>query len=389
MTPACVRAAAATVLAAALAAGCTSTNQPAPTLRLARASFAALPKWQSVHLDAALAAFQRGCAMLARRDAHDPMGGAGYAGTIGDWRAPCEARDADARQFFETRFTPFTVQAAGHGLFTGYYEPQIKVSRSREGAFQIPIYGLPPDLVRADLGAFLSRLKGEHIAGKLQGRTLIPYADRAAIDAAGIPGAVPILYTDDSAALFFLQIQGSGRGLLADGEVVRLAYAGDNGQPYTAIGRVLVDEKELSKDAVSLQTIRAWLKAHPQKARAVMEQDKSYVFFRETPLGDPALGGIGTLGVKLTPEASLAVDARLHALAMPFYVATEGDDAFDGLLIAQDTGGAIRGAVRGDIFFGFGAEAEQRAGMLKAPGLMFVLLPNALAAKLGDSWTAP
>jgi len=140
---------------------------------------------------------------------------------------------------------------------------------------------------------------------------------------------------------------------------------------------------------VSLQSIRAWLKANPAQAQAVMETDKSYVFFRETPLGDAALGSTGTLGANLTPLASLAVDARIHALGAPVYVAAEGPDPLTGLLVAQDTGGAIRGAVRGDIFFGFGEQAEARAGRMKAPGRMFVLLPNALAARIGQNWRAP
>jgi membrane-bound lytic murein transglycosylase A len=384
-----LRAAAASLCIAALVSGCTTTAPPPQTLQLSRVSFAALPGWDRAGLEPALASFRRSCAALEDRAGSAPMSGAGYAGTAGDWQAACESKDDDARHFFESRFTPFAVRAAGEGLFTGYYEPQIAGSRDRQGAFQTPVYGLPPDIVRVDLGTFLPRLAGEHIAGKLQGQRLVPYADRAAIDADGIAGASPLIYTDDPVALFFLQIQGSGRVRFADGKIARLAYAGDNGQPYTAIGRVLIDKGALAKDSVSLQTIRAWLKAHPESAAAVMETDRSYVFFHEAPLGDPALGSPGTLGVGLTARASLAVDARLNALGAPFYVAADGADPFSGLLIAQDTGGAIRGAVRGDIFFGFGAEAERRAGNLKAPGRMYVLLPDALAARLGDVWNAP
>jgi membrane-bound lytic murein transglycosylase A len=373
------------LLAAALLAGCTTPNPEG--LHLSRRDFSALPGWRDAKLGASLAAFRRGCAVLWQRDARSPMDGAGYAGTVGDWLAACSDDDSDVRHFFETRFVPYAVAAGeDEGLFTGYYEPEIAGSYTRDGAYQTPVYGPPPDIIRADLGAFSGKLKGDRVAGRLDGPQLVPYGDRAAIDAGVITGA-PILYTDDPVALFFLQIQGSGRVRLTDGSSRRLLYAGNNGQPYTAIGRTLIEQGELTRESVSLQTIRAWLKAHPDKARSVMETDKSYVFLREAPLDDAALGGIGTLGVALTPLASLAVDPAQHALGAPYYVVAGGD--VTGLMIAQDTGGAIKGPVRGDVFFGFGSEAEDHAGTMKAPGRMFVLLPNELAARIGGHWTAP
>jgi len=373
-----------------IAAGWWWLSRPGP-LHLSRSTFADLPGWQEAKLEPALLSFQRGCAILQTRSAGMSMGGAGYAGKVGDWLGPCDAAARQAmaaRRFFESGFTPYTVRAGWvrGGVFTGYYEPQIRASRFRHGAFQTPVYGLPPDLVRVDLGQFSPRLNGEHIAGRLDGQRLVPYPDRAAIDASGIAKAPSLLYTDDPVGLFFLQIQGSGRVRFDDGAVARLGYAGDNGQPYTAIGRVLIAAGALTKENVSLQSIRAWLKAHSGRARAVMEADKSYVFFYEAPLGDTALGSRGTLGAALTPGASLAVDPRLHALGAPFYVVTDGDVTLESLLIAQDTGGAIRGPVRGDVFFGFGTEAESRAGGMKAEGKMFVLLPNGLAARLGAEW---
>ncbi|MDB5741320.1 MAG: murein transglycosylase, partial [Alphaproteobacteria bacterium] len=223
--------------------------------------------------------------------------------------------------------------------------------------------------------AFVPKLKGEHISGKVSGHALVPYADRAEINAGGVKAPV-LFYAADPIAFFFLQIQGSGRVTFDDGSRGRIAYAGENGQPYTAIGRTLIAQGELTRENVSLQSIRAWLLAHPDKARAVMETDKSYIFFREAE-------GAGAQGTSLTPLGSMAVDLRLHALGVPFYVAADGDDPVHAVLVAQDTGGAIRGPVRGDIFFGFGAAAERRAGLMKAPGRLYVLLPNALADRLG------
>jgi membrane-bound lytic murein transglycosylase A len=382
------------VLLAALA-GCTSPPPQQPGgLRLSRTGFADLPDWNGIAADAALASFQRSCAVLMARPDAAPMGGAGYAGTVGDWRAVCAeapsyANKGDAKAFFERDFTPFAVGAPQTiGLFTGYYEPEIRASRARHGAYQTPVYGLPPDLVRADLGLFDPKLKGEHISGKLVGHALLPYADRAAIDTAGLNAPI-LFYTDDAIAFFFLQIQGSGRVLFDDGGTARIVYAGENGQAYTAIGRTLIADGSLAREEVSLQSIRAWLLANPPRAAAVMETNRSYTFFAETAPGDAALGSTGFLGTSLTPLASLAVNPRLHALGAPFYVAADGPDPVRAVMVAQDIGGAIRGAVRGDMFFGSGAEAERRAGAMKAPGRLYLLLPAALAAKLGEGRDYP
>lgn len=377
---------------AGLLASCATQAPKLPavseSLRLSRIGFDALPGWRDTRPDAALSSFKRSCAVLAARPDTAPMSGAGYAGTAGDWREVCARAGGDAQNFFEQNFTPFAV-GTGDGLFTGYFEPEIRGSRTRGGAYQTPVYGLPPDLVRADLGRFIPKLKGEHISGKVEGNALVPYASRAQINATGLANTRVLFYTDDAVAFFFLQIQGSGRVVFDDGTSARIGYAGENGRPYMAIGRTLIAEGALTKETVSLQTIRAWLLANPARARAVMEGNESYIFFRETPLGDTALGSTGSMGVALTPLASLAVDQRIHALGAPLYFAAQGPDPVHGLVVAQDIGGAIRGAVRGDIFFGFGPEAEHRAGAMKASGQLFVLLPNALAAKVGVSKVWP
>ena len=347
---------------------------------MAAARFSDLPGWSAADLTPALAAFRRSCDVLAKKPGQEKL--ADYAGTAADWQAVCEQANGEARIFFERHFTPYAF--SGEGLFTGYYEPEIHGSRTRHDAYQTPVYGLPTDLIRVDLAQFKPEFKGEHVSGKLNGQKLVPYATRAEIDAKGVATANILFWCDDPIALFFLQIQGSGRVRFDDGSALRIGYAGENGQPYTAIGRVLLAAGEIAREKISLATIRDWLKAHPKLARGVMEQNQSYIFFREMPLGDTALGSNGVQGVPLTPLGSLAIDLRKNALGAPYYVAA---DPVRALLIAQDTGGAIRGAVRGDVFFGFGDKAEQSAGGMKAQGRMFVLLPNAVAARLGKSFT--
>ncbi len=314
-----------------------------------------------------------------------------YGGIVADWQVPChaasEASPDSARAYFEQWFVPVSISAGAlkDGLFTGYYEPQLHVSRTRRARYRTPIYGLPKDLVSVDLGQFRPALAGERIAGRIVGQKLVPYASRADIDAGGVDAAPVLFYADDPVAAFFLHIQGSGRVVFDDGMTARAAYAGTNGQTYTAIGRTLIAQGALKREDVSLQTIRAWLLAHPDKARAVMESDASFVFFKETPLGDPALGGAGAEGALLTPGASIAVDSRIHPLGLPFYVATTmpaSNTPLRRLFVAQDIGGAIRGPVRADIFFGFGTEAEASAGRMKQPGRFYVLLPKPVAARL-------
>ncbi len=329
------------------------------------------------------------------------MGWDGYAGAVALWLAPCEALPlatasaGDARAFFEKWFAPVLIDRPGH--FTGYYEPELAGSLVPTPHYRVPIYGRPKDLVVANLGSFRHALQGEQIAGRIEGTKLVPYTARADIDAHGLPMAPVLLYTDDPVSAFFLQIQGSGLAKLSNGEIVRLAYAAKNGRSYTPIGRVLIERGALDRKNVSLQTIRAWLNAHPSAAQGVMEADQSFVFFEIAPLGDPALGSPGTEGVPLTPASSLAVDERFHPFGAPIYVATalpgpnrtKPDQTFQRLLIAQDTGGAIKGPARADIFFGAGAGAEAVAGRLNAHGQFFVLIPKPAAAALGTGKVFP
>ena len=371
-----------------------------PLLRLDAVPFAELEAWTERDPRPALQAFSRSCAAFATRPDDAPLGGVNYAGSAGEWRQVCgkaELTPIDspeaARAFFESEFVPYrVVPGSGAGLFTGYYEPQLRGSRTRQGPYQTPLYGVPLDLVSVDLGLFRETLRGQRLVGKVLDGRLIPYPARAEIED-GFSVAIPILFVDDPIDAFFLQIQGSGRVLLDDGTVVRAAYAAQNGRPYTAIGAILIQRGELERQAVSMQTIRAWLLQHPEEAKQLMNANASYVFFREQPIGDASLGALGAQGVPLTPEASLAVDLTVHALGVPVWIdtvapdpdTTKPDRTFRQLLVMQDTGGAIRGPVRGDVYWGYSAEAGSVAGRMRSEGRMIVLLPRSIASRLGAS----
>jgi membrane-bound lytic murein transglycosylase A len=364
----------------------------APPAKVALTTFAQLPHWADGDPRPAFTAFRQSCTALlakqaAKRDAMEDALAAICA------EAPQRvASAAEARGFFERHFRPQAVvpekgSRAEEGLFTGYYEPEIAASRTRHGPYQTPAYGVPDDLVRADLGSFNPALKGEQIAGRVVKGRLLPYASRAEIEAHGLSTVRPLFYVKDPVALFFLQVQGSGRLAFDDGSKARAVYAAKNGRPYTAIGRTLIEKGALKKEDVSLQTIRAWLHAHPAEAKAVMQTNESYVFFALTDTGGLAESSKGSQGVPLTPGASLAVDNRFHAYGTPLYIVGQMADGapFDRLMIAQDSGSAIRGAVRGDIYWGIGDAAEARAGAMKMKGRMFALIPKTLAPSQSSS----
>lgn len=353
------------------------------TVTLSPIAFDAIPGWNQSDPRPAFAAFRRSCALLLRQQPASELGA--YAGRAADWQPVCKAAlTANAlkvHEFFESNFAAEEVE--GEGLFTGYYEPLTHGSRTRHGVYQTPVYGLPGDLVSVDLGLFRPEWRGERMAGRVTGQRLVPYPTRAEIDVTP-PAASVLFYGDNPVSVFFLHIQGSGRAMLDDGTTIRVAYAGQNGRPYTPIGHILIHTGALSRANVSMQTIRNWLKANPSAARQVMETDQSFVFFKELPVGDAALGSNGAEGVALTPMASIAVDLRHHAMGVPLFVdtATSNGHALQSLFVAQDTGGAIRGPTRADIFFGFGKQAEDLAGAMRSPGRLYVLLPKPLAARL-------
>ncbi len=369
---------------------------PAGPVTLQQTSFRNLEDWSTSDPRAALEAFRRSCERLLQLGADQRLTGSGYAGTVADWAPVCRnvptvASASAARGWFEENFVPLAVGkgASREGLFTGYYEPELRGSRTMHGQYKTPVYGVPDDLVEVDLGEFRDSLRGERIAGRLDGRHLVPYATRAEIDQVGLPRAPVLFFSDDPAAVFFLHIQGSGRVRFEDGMVERVAYAAQNGWPYTAIGRALAEEGQIAREKLSMQAIRTWMVQHPGEARAVMEKDRSFVFFKDLPLGDPRLGSPGAQGVALTPNASLAIDQRIHPLGAPFYVVAAEPDPeaslperqLRRLFIGQDSGGAIRGPVRADLFFGYGHDAESMAGRMKSKGRLYVLVPKAIASR--------
>lgn len=376
-----------------LLAACTPRPAgPPPRLTLAPVDFAELAGWRKDRLVEALPALLNSCAALARLPGDAPLGPAGTGGRAADWRATCAAAaklpatdEAAMRRFLEAELVPFMAgdNSRDEGIFTGYYEAELRGARHRGGRSLTPLLKRPPDLVMVDLGRFRPAWRGERIAGRVVAGRLEPYETRAAIEAGALDRYhLELLWVDDPVDAFFLQIQGSGRVRLADGSIVRIGYDGQNGAPYVPIGRLLVERGALEADAVSMQSIRAWLEAHPQEGRAVMAENPSYVFFREVA-GD---GPVGAEGVVLTPGRSLAVDRDFIPLGVPVWLdaedAGDGDGPIRRLLVAQDTGGAIRGPVRGDVFWGYGPAAAARAGRMKARGRYFLLLPRRVAARL-------
>jgi membrane-bound lytic murein transglycosylase A len=359
-------------------------------LVLEPAEFGDLPGWRADEVEKAVPAFLRSCERIAALPDAAAVDDEPFAGTARDWKGVCAAASAlppgdraAARVFFETRFRPWTARNNRNplGLFTGYYEPLLHGSRKKSDRYDVPLYARPPELVMVELGRFRKDLQGERIAGKVEDGVLLPFPDRREIDAGAIQGRkLEIVWVDDPVAAFFLHIQGSGRVRLAEGGELRLGYAAQNGHPYTAIGKDLIARGALTPQEVSLQTIRDWLKTHPQEAREVMEKNASYIFFQVLE-GD---GPLGAEGISLTPGRSLAVDRSYLPLGVPVWLAggmpspkeDEADRKLRRLLVAQDTGGAIRGPVRGDVFWGFGSEAEAVAGRMKHRGRIWLLLPK-------------
>jgi membrane-bound lytic murein transglycosylase A len=345
---------------------------------LAPVAFSTLPGWSRDKVSEAWPAFMTSCETLVRKQ---------------DWAEPCKvARDVDGgnekavRLFFESFFVPHQVSNADgtdSGMVTGYYEPLLRGARKRGGPYQVPLHRTPEDLLTIDLAPVYPELKSMRLRGRLVGNKVVPYPTRAEMTRAGILNGRELLWVDDAVEAFFLQVQGSGRVQLADSkETVRVAYADQNGHPYKSIGRYLVDKGEMTLDQASAQSIKAWYKANPSRQQELLNANPSYVFFKEEKLADPSRGPKGALGVPLTPLRSIAVDPQFIPLGAPVFLSTTqpaSETPLQRLVMAQDTGGAIKGAVRADLFWGFGADAGEKAGKMKQRGAMWVLLPKQAA----------
>lgn len=337
------------------------------------ATFADLAGWQDDDLTAAWPALLNSCKGLRNQAA---------------WTKTCQAAsqispfDAERiRQFFEDSFQPYQIQQTEggvEGLITGYYEPLLRGSRNFGGKNVYPLYGAPDDLLIVDLSSLYPELKNLRLRGRLQGKKVVPYFSRAEIESGTAPvRGKELVWVDDPIELFFLQIQGSGRVQLESGETVRVGYAEQNGHPYKSIGKWLVDQGELTLDKASMQGIKEWARKNPARLTELLTTNPSYVFFRELP--NHLSGPLGALGVPLSAERSIAIDPRVTPLGAPVWLATtrpNSPEPLNRLMLAQDTGGAIRGNVRADFFWGFGESAGQQAGAMKQKGRMWVLLPR-------------
>ena len=363
-----------------------------PKLVLAKTSFKKITGWNGDRHDQALAVFIRSCAKVKKMPTDRNLGSIGEV--AGDWLKPCNIASALpvdrpdlARRFFETRFQPFlaTVGGRAEGLFTGYFEMELKGSWLRKGPYSTPIYERPPELVEANLGAFKKKLKGEKLLGKVVAGRFIPFEDRGEIEDGALSGrGLELIWVDSPIDAFFLHVQGSGRVMMDDGTIIRIGYAARNGHPYYSIGNELIKMGELKRERVSMQSIRSWLKNHPRKAARLMATNRSFIFFRIIKGALKSLGKqhgpVGAQGVFLTPGRSLAVDRRYIPLGTPIWLDTTDpvnkSEPLRRLVVAQDTGSAIKGPVRGDLFWGFGATAATKAGLMKQTGRYFLLLPK-------------
>jgi membrane-bound lytic murein transglycosylase A len=367
-----------------------NTMSSRPTATLEPLAFSALAGWGDDDHAAALETFQRSCSAIVAEGnafARKVM----FGGKRGQWIAVCKraATAIHAKRFFEENFQPLKVNDPdrAEGLFTGYYEPEAEGSRTPSDTYSVPLYGKPADLVALDAATEkrLGLRYGRISAGRPQ-----PYFTRKEIEHGALTGrGLEIAWLRDWADAFFMQIQGSGRVRLSDGSLLRLAYAGKTGQPYTGIGGLLVARGAFTRDEMSMQATRAWMAKDEKAARELMWENKSFVFFREVDLGDPKLGPPGAQKVLLTPRRSLAVDRSLWMFGTPVWLDTMAPSGAKGqpvifrhLMIAQDTGTAIKGYVRGDVFWGAGERAALTAGHMKSAGIMIVLLPKDLAGEL-------
>lgn len=359
-------------------------------LRLQKTSFTKLKHWKNDNHLEALNTFQNSCTKILAHNPHDIFAHSlPHSGQYSDWQEICKALENIpknntelARKFFEAWFVPYKVKNNFYskGLFTGYYLPEISASFKKDKKYHVPIYGVPKDLVKVNLGLFNPTLKGKKIIGRLNNNILYPYPERKIINKENFNKDAPVLlWANNPVDVFFAQIQGSALVQLPNHTKILIGYAESNGQPYTAIGKVLLEQKALLPNNVTMQSIRDWLAKHPEKIQTILNHDASYVFFRLLNQAAP----LGAQGIPLTASRSLAIDLRYLSLGLPIWLKTTIPDVnstkkipFHQLMIAQDTGGAIRGVVRGDVYWGEGEKAAKIAGQMQSKGQYWILLPR-------------
>ncbi|GAB2181182.1 murein transglycosylase A [Denitratisoma sp. agr-D3] len=365
-------------LAPKVAPSPTEAAPPAAEKPLQEAQWRDLPGWEDASQDDLLPVFEgflSACGSLARQDT---------------WRAACAAaRVADRgslKPWFEAAFQPWQLvnpDGSRTGLVTGYYEPVVKGSRHKTKVAEVPVFGAPADLIVVDLASLYPELKSMRLRGRIEGRKLVPYYSRAEwAQQEAKREKDALLWVEDPIDFFFLQIQGSGQVQLDDGSRTRIGYADQNGHPYRSIGKWLIDQGELKPEQASMQGIRNWVKTHPLRMQELLNANPSVVFFRELPV--EGSGPPGAMGLPMIPERSIAVDPKTTPLGAPVWLATTrplSDTPMNRLVLAMDTGGAIRGPVRADFYWGSGNEAGDNAGRTRQRGQMWILMPRSYAPK--------
>ena len=346
-----------------------------PRVNLYPTEFNYLARWQQDNHAQAYQAFRRSCEYWRKLPRSRKMSGIFRLGTVGDWVYLCNksVQQGAERQFFEREFKPYAISQGDSfkGLFTGYFVPQLRGSYTKTARYNVPIYRKPRDLVK----------QGKR-SGRMRWGKLKQYYSRSEIyDGALANTGLELLWVDSALDAFFMEVQGSGRVLMTDGSLQGLGYAAKNGHAYFAIGKALVDNGEIAKKDISMQTIRAWINLHPQEGHALMRRNRSYVFFRRTTI-KTGEGAVGAMNVPLTAHRSLAIDRKQFPLGVPLWLdaehPTQPQHRLRQLMMAQDTGGAIKGAIRGDVYWGEGSEAGELAGVMKSAGRYFLLIPRNL-----------
>lgn len=357
-------------------------------------SYKQLPGWPEKGLSAAFTAFARSARYALQRPYRSGSLGVSSSAFKPAFEKAVSfqepVNDRQAQSFFEHYFLPYHVrpEPAASGFVTGYYEPEAEASPVRTEKYLVPLYCRPDDLLELDDGNRPAHIDPQFAFARRDGDRIVPYQDREAIDKGALSGRhLELCWLANRVDAFFIHVQGAARLVLTNGKTMRVTYAAKSGHPFTGIGRVLADLGEIPLRDVTMQSIRAWLADNPDRLDEILWRNRSYIFFRETDLGDPALGPVAAAKVQLQPGRSIAVDRLLHTFGTPFFIDAPGLLEFDGqpvrrLMIAQDTGSAITGAARGDLFIGTGAAAGEIAGVIRHAADFYALLPRSLGAAL-------